>query len=421
MHGIPRWTPPFPEQGYRLHSPSPLPFLPYSDGVDLDSSKFAQEHIYSPDIHDGITAVLPVTLDALSDLETNVDSLLSAPSSILYEIIVACNPNILVETERVVKNLRTSSTMPYIMTVLPWSLTDSQSLGILHVLPSVFTTRVLMLGASALQDLDDTMRMRLLDTAPLNVPIGPNGILVSPTNVSCIHSAEQTVPAAYLVPPFLSPTVLLTQAENGMRLDAHTWAALGDRVTKIAGFGGLVMSTSARSHRWCFDALTSVDLKSTSTFLPAFYALLQQNIDRSPLPARLNILLPGREDLDSFGPSVCEMMHRGHVVRIILFSWSYVNRSTHFVLDVGCHLHFETISRHSSLTALSTGLKAWIRQGNRADVLMYASQTLTQTMTIENSLEGFRFAGGTVVHLPVGDLPFCQWMAMLGASEWQSK
>ena len=62
----------------------------------------------------------------------------------------------------------------------------------------------------------------LLESLPVNFPIGPHGILITPYNTTYVQALEHALPAAYLIPPILAPTKLLIDAENGVRLMENT-------------------------------------------------------------------------------------------------------------------------------------------------------------------------------------------------------
>ena len=165
----------------------------------------------------------------------------------------------------------------------------------------------------------------------------------------------------------------------------------------------------------------SNDLVLTSTFLEPFYELLRSGADYLPFTStRFNVLLPGRDELKSFSPTICDMAHRGYILRIMLFSWAAVDPSSHFALDRGCHLHFEVISYDMSTVILIARLKAWTVPAH-FDVLLYNSERLVHTMSIEGSVERFRMSRGTVLRIPTADLPFCEWMVMLSLSDWQRR
>lgn len=375
---------------------------------------------------DGITVIFPVTKSSLLDFDSTFDSILSAHSShsfIFYEIIVACHPTIASKTRQAVNKARGSLSVAIPVTVLLWGETDNSASGMLHVLNNVLTSRVLLLDMTAFRYIEELTQIIFFDSLPINFPIGPHGILITPYNMTCVQTPEYTVPGAYLIPPILAPTELLIRAENGMQLNKNTWAALGDRIVKTTGigYGGLVLKSSGRSYRWCTRSLTSFNLVSTSTFLQLFYELLENPANhRSFSPLRFNILLPGRDELISFTSTICGMVQRGHTLRILLFSWPEVNPSSHFALDMGCHIHFEAISHFTSTALLLQRLKAWTLATD-FDVLIYTSEGSVHSLGIEASLEHFRMSRGIVVRIPTTDLPFCEWMAMLSSSDWQRK
>lgn len=422
------WTPHPLRPEAHSHSFSSLTYLPDPELSKLDDSRNSRQQFFlhnEEHDHDAITAILPVTTQSLIELHQNLGSLLSTPPSILREIIIVCHPNIISRTEQAVKSIRNILHTSVVVTALHSSTQDSQSLRVLHTLPSVLTSRVLVLGTAALSNFDHVARMMLLGTAPSAVPVGPSGMIISSMNASCVHPGKEIVRAAYLVPPFLSPTLLLGQAENGMRMDVDTWAALGERVVKVsgAGYGGLVMmGASSLSSRWCTDEILSINRQSNSTFLKSFYKLLERDYTQErPSSLHIDVLLPDREDLEAFGPTLCEMAQRGSILRLILFSWSHADESTHFALDVGCHIHFKIIPRKSPTSLLVNELKGWMHAQGGIAVLVYASQVLVQTMAIETSVETLRLAGRTIVRLPLEDLAYCTWVSLLSLSEWKSE
>lgn len=396
-------------------------WLPKQDPVDVRRFPLLSQHSYSQEAKDGMTVVFPVSEASLGDLHSNIDSIISAHSVFFYEIIIACDPRIATRIKQAISSLIAHEIffVAIPVTVLPWSHSDTPSSGVLHILNSVLTSRVLLLDITALRFVDDSVRTMLLDSLPIDVPIGPHGILVTPYNMSCIYSLEHTVPAAYLIPPILAPTKLLIDAENGATSVTNTWAAIGDRIAKIkrAGFGGLVLKNSRQAYRWCTKSLTSFDSIFASTFLQPFYKLLEMGVDRQRFAStRLNALLPGRDELISISPTLCEMAHRGYTLHIMLLSWTE-DTSSHFALDMGCHLHFEDVPSDTSTGSLTQRLKAWTFADD-FDVLVYTSERLIQTMVIEAAVERFRLSGGSIVRIPTADLAFCEWMAMLSISDW---
>jgi hypothetical protein len=413
-----------PQAGVKITTADTPLWLPQQDAVDLLRFPPPSRHLYSQHEQGGITVAFPITKSSLSSFDSNFRSILSAQSShsfVFYEILVACHPKIAAQTEQLIDKARRTHSFAIPVTVLPWSQSDNPTSGMLHILNSVLTSRVLLLDTTALRSMDEAVQTMLFDSIPIDFPIGPHGILISPSNLSCIHSLERTIPAAYLIPPILAPVRLLMEAENGVRLTANPWAALGYRIVKIrrAGFGGLALKSSRQSHHWCTNLLTAVDPTFASTFLRPFYEFLEKGAeDQSFTSVRLNVLLPGEDELMSFSPTLCEMAQRGYTLHILLFSWAAVDSSPNFALDIGCHLHFESIPSDTSTASLAKRLKAWSLVAD-FDVLMYTSERLVHTMVIESSVEWFRMSGGTIVRVPTADLPFCDWMAMLGVSDWQ--
>lgn len=412
-----------PTEGKINNTDAPL-WLPQQDTVDLRRFLPLRRRLYSQDVKDRITVVFPVIKSSLSDLDSNVHSILSAHSAhslCFYELLVTCHPRIAAKVEQLIDNAHRTLAFTIPVTVLLWSESDDPSSGVLHILNSVLTSRVLLLDVTALRGIDESVQTTLFDPLPIDFPVGPHGILISPANLSCIYSLKRITPAAYLVPPILAPTALLMEAENGARLIANTWAALGERIVKIrrAGFGGLVLNTSMQSQPWCSNSLTSVDPIFATTFLQPFYGVLEKGTDnRSLASIRLTVLLPGQDELMSFSSTLCEMTHRGHILKIMLFSWAAADSSSNFALNMGCHLHFESIPPDRSTASLAKRLNAWTLLAD-FDVLMYISERLVHTMVIEASVERFRKSRGTVVRVPTSDLPFCDWMAMLSVSDWE--
>ncbi|KAF8478264.1 hypothetical protein JB92DRAFT_1855771 [Gautieria morchelliformis] len=403
----------------------PLLWLPQQEPIDLRRFPLHSRRLYSQDAKDGITAVFPVSESSFSDFDLNFDSILSAyatHSLIFYEIVVACHPRIATKATHTIDKARGTYSVEISVTVLPWGQSDDPSSGMLHILPSILTSRVLLLDITGLRYIEESTQIMLLESLPINFPIGTCGVLVSPYNISCIQSLEHTVPAAYLIPPILAPTVLLIEAENGVKVSENTWAALGDRIVKTtgAGFGGLVLKNSGQSYRWCAELLT-LDPVFTSKFPRSHYDLLREGAEHRLFSStRLNVLFPGRHELKSFSPTICEMARHGYTLRVMLFSCTERNPSSYFALDMGCHIHFEVISHDMSTAILTKRLQAWIHAAD-FDVLMYTSEQLVHTMVIEASVESFKLSGRTVVRIPTVDLPFCEWMAMLSASDWRRK
>ncbi|KAJ7043442.1 hypothetical protein C8F04DRAFT_718749 [Mycena alexandri] len=375
--------------------PTPAEQRPDQRPPNLNFSSVVQELGHTRSIEPGsLTAVLPVTLTSLTNLLTTLDPLLSPPSCV-SKVLLVCPESLLSQARAVVRQaVRSSpeaSNHPDVL-LYPWP--GDPTVAVLHAATQSTTEWMLLLDETGLGAVSARTRDALTCPVTADLPVGPRGVIGSPSNWSCAPPSLETRPALYLLPPFTLP---------GSLVQGHheNWSDLGRAVSQSREdqLGGVVRSFGDPDFNWCNDGRQY----STPTTDPTLLASSQEDPN-----SLFVILLPNINDLRFIVPLVCRLHNSALSVKILLYSESRVTSEED--IFSGCQFQYDTI--WSTERLVSSMIYDWLdRMGRKADIIFTVSEPATQSLRSEHA---------TIVRIPRQDLEHVHWMGSLSLVEWKN-
>ncbi|KAI0766953.1 hypothetical protein BD413DRAFT_696727 [Trametes elegans] len=366
-------------------------------------------------------AVILVTQETISDLDTRLRELLSHSGN-LTDIILLAPPHSHFKARQAVQSILSDlDELDVEISIKHQSSSLEPGFATIQAAQTLSTDWVLLLDQIGLGDFGPAVRDALLLGAepPAAMPIGPRGMDYHLDGVTCISTISPPRRAAYLVPPLVLPASLLPPLSDSAST-GDAWAALGDHVSRseLSLSGGLVISSSVNSSDgWCSHyAPVGLDGARLPTYtLPrAREGPLVGNRTTTVLDdvsGTVLFIAHGRE-LSSFFPIACSLLKKGNRVTVSVYEG---NRTTP---QAPCELIVVPVSRRMSLeidhnTTLST------TDGTLGEVDVVIS---TDRSWPSHVLTGFATHHHVPVHvrIPQDDLPYIDWMVSLDLVEWKN-
>ncbi|KAJ7760393.1 hypothetical protein B0H16DRAFT_570480 [Mycena metata] len=362
---------------------------------NFNFSSVVQELEHARSIEPGsLTAVLPVTLTSLANLLTTLDPLLSRPSCV-SKVLVVCPESLLSRARAVVRQaVRSSSEASNHPDVLLYPWPGDPTTAVLHAATESTTEWMLLLDETGLGPVSARTRNALTCPVTSVLPIGPRGVIGSPSNWSCAPPTPETRSALYLLPPFTLPSSLVQGYHE-------TWSDFGRAVSQSREdqLGGIIRSFGDPDSNWCNDgrqySTPTINLTRLSAHIEGPNGLFV-------------ILLPNIIDLRLIVPLVCRLHNSAFSVKILLYSESRITSDEE--ISSGCQFQYDTI--WSTERLVSSMISDWLdRVGRKADVVFTVSEPATQFLTSEYP---------TIVRIPRQDLGHAHWMGSLSLVEWKN-
>ncbi|KAJ3731790.1 glycosyltransferase 2 [Lentinula guzmanii] len=374
-----------------------------------------------------LTAILPVTENSLPNLRNILEPLVHPDTASVYlgEIL-------LVSQDHIISNLRSElftvmSQMEFSRhiqcSIRSWKETLSESIAIISAVVTSSTDWVLILEEDGLNNIDEDSRRALLNPPPIALPLGLRGVRLS-HNASCITpSAETSLKASYLIPPFVMPKSLTAHVSER----AASWADFGAYVSSIkfgdGRAGGIVLpqfSQNTPDMNWCSSIVqpTSDVLFSSPSLDPeslfSQWSSTSNPVDGFPIhtvslsdsPIIFGILLLSIEDLKAFAPVACHLEKLGHTLRISLYNGCSFEASPKLasLKHSLCTLSYRVLSADESPTT-------WL------DAMEGHPEVIVTLSEMTEPLDGC--SSTSIIRIPRKDLQHTQWMSSLTSHEWR--
>ncbi|KAJ7115787.1 hypothetical protein C8R44DRAFT_841743 [Mycena epipterygia] len=349
-----------------------------------------------------LTAILPVTLTSLPTLRDTLSPLLGSLSCV-SKVLVVCPEPLLLQSRQAIRSAVHSApeniNHPDV-SLHPWHGNGDPTAVVLRAAIRASTRWLLLLDETGLNSLSDRTRDMLLCPVAADLPIGPRGVVGSPGNRSCAPPSSETLPAAYLLPPFALPRSLVREVHEN-------WPDLGRAVSQSRKdqLGGVVRGYGDPDVNWC-NGVCHHDASVLTAQLGVTNPFSEDPLATSRHMRGLFIfLLPDIDALHLVLQLMCTLDDAGHSIKILLYSDSHPASET----SSSCHLQYDTLSaeRH-----VYPEIYDWLdRMDREVDIIFAVNEPATQLVTSERA---------TLVRIPREDLQYVYWMGSLSLAEWRN-
>ncbi|KAH7918714.1 hypothetical protein BV22DRAFT_1024105 [Leucogyrophana mollusca] len=366
--------------------------------------------------YSALAAVLPVTMQSLSTLEITLSSLFINHTH-LRAVLLVCPESMLSDTRKRLRKLSFDATLGEHPDLFLHPRMDSirPSFAVLLAASQAKADQLLILDEYGLRDFDEHTRQLLLNPPSIGLPTGPTGFMVLPHNITRIIPTNVPQPAAYLVPPFVISTSLVTGFVEGSN-DLDVWPSLGEYVAQsrfdmIGGVADTLGMVSSEHDQRLESPALSGELPTVHAKLPA-----------SHTTGTFGFAFPSQDDLWNISPVICKLQEAGHSVKVLLYNATstYSNddspegNTRGSISAAGCMINFST------LTDVIHGFADWLDSlDNVPQVIVALNQQDFFSVTLALELQKPPYLDTTLVRLPRGDLQHSAWMASLTFEEWQ--
>ena len=337
-----------------------------------------------------LTAILPVTAESVESLAERLMPLYDAESC-LYEIVVESPQSLALRIKEVVHALvlRSSGHNRPVVSIHFYSSARQADFG--HYASKVSTDWVLVLDEHGLFGVDAPTRHRLLNPVALPIPFGICGIA---TNGTCISSSNSPRPASYLVPPFVTQTVLL---QSGECIDRLVTSVVFEKPC------GVILSQQSHVMTRCSCLDDTIDEERQKP--------LVQTVSKHPVaPAQFAVLVPTWHDLQSLSPLLCHLQSQGFIVTNLV----YVDEGKTYgnLRSMGCSLLYHTVTGRNDEERFGRLLQELHVFQKIADVVIVPKGEFPLSLKAQQP-------GQTIVEIPRAEFRYSQWMCSLTLQEWQ--
>lgn len=348
-----------------------------------------------------LTVILPVVQSTLASLDRLLAPFL-ASSAILSEVAIVCPRALVSDTHRKLHTVLWNATHGHPkVSLYPWSGHMHHHQASLDVITRVKTQWILLLDEHGFEQVAECDRAYLLHPRAVHLPAGPRGFSGSSHNRSQLEPSDRVQPAAFLVPPFVAPSVLLA----GAPFTSHpslVWPALGTHVARstLGSFGGIILVA-------CNDT-TFPDEKlhdDSDSRTPA---------DPGSLPPKgfFVLVFPRKQDLRNFIPATCKLHLQGYTVFAYLYDTFDEAGFAGVVIERNCTVPYFPRSKEIP------GLSDWLDSlGSVPDVVIGLDHQDLVSSTLSSVLEQTPFLNTTLIRLPRRELPYTEWIGTLTLHE----
>jgi hypothetical protein len=402
---------------------------PFSGSVKLSLSSWVDAP--TVDSH-SLTAILPLTVKSLPALDHILESFFDHPPE-LHEVIVTCPGSILASTRRIVRKVvsltSTKGRRHPEFSLHSWIDGMDQATGVLHMAALHASTEwVLLLDERGLQSMDSQNKALLLTPHAVPFPVGPRGVVSTPTNISCLMPSKTPQAASYLIPPLVIPSVLI-QEETLHSHVSGVWVALGERMLESSQgmLGGVVIGFQG-TEDWCPIAL--------STHHSSLLVLDTMNGSHNPgnvskrYSGRFVIIFPSVDDLRLFSFVACSLQSAGHLVQVVIYTTGRDYKdmgspTARILVAPDCRLQYEiapldVLACPSDPSYDKSVVSEWMNDFyDRPDAVVTVAEKDKFNTHLSTILEQSG-RGSPIIRIPRTDLPYCQWMISLSLEEWRS-
>lgn len=375
---------------------------PSSNDVQLEHAPFVEDH--------SLSVILPVIPSTIASLDELLAPFL-APTTILYEVVIVCPHSLVTDIHRKLRvNLSNAAPDHPKMSLYPWSGLTHRHQAFLQVIAQVNTQYILLLDEHGFKGISECNRAYLLHPRALHIPAGPRGFTRSSHHWAQLSPSSRAQPAAFLIPPFIAPSGLLSKAllTSSPSLD---WPSVGNYIAKstLAPFGGIVIGTDIYTVAWntgtesdmTFPDKESVDVLNSHA---------SSGLGSMSISSRGFFVLafPRGEDLRDFIPATCKLRHQGYTV----LAYIYDPESSGVVVESNCSIpYFEHPKETPSFSDWLISL------GSVPDIIVGLDHQDPVSSTFSLMLERPPFLNTTLLRLPRLELPYTEWIGTLTLHE----
>ena len=421
--------------GWKIHSVvSDSPHALYNQQVDTSGPLYMLElGSAKPIPNSSMTAVLPVTEKSTRTLELTIIGLLEY-QSIVQEVVILCPESLLPTARSSIRHVITSygQALSTLLTLIPCSRAACGINALIEISFYVSTDWALFLDDSGLRRANKAARSLLLNPPAVTFPFGLKGSAFPNSEIQkevCLTPLACHRPAAFVVPPFVLPSLTFSDANALPDLTFDSWSALGLWVSEKRPdtIGGVVVASDLAADNGFESYLGAQDTSNRqrlSTLLIDDYRShifspwsSFSNLGNRKTQGHFGILFPFLHDLAAFSQVACALVAGGHSLDIFLFKES---DSGPAFLSRSCVLHYYSTS--SATTAgLGPGVSSWVtRLSGPLDIVIALRAEDELTASLISSVQDSEHAASTVVRLPREDLIYSDWMCALSLIEWKS-
>jgi len=381
-----------------------------------------------------MTAILPVTEKSSRTLELTITGLLEY-QSIVQEVIILCPESLLSMARSSIRHVIASygQALSILLTLIPCSHAACGSNALIEISFYVSTDWTLFLDDSGLRKVNKAARSLLLNPPAVTFPFGLKGSALPKSETQkevCLTPSACHRPAAFLVPPFVLPSLTFSDVNALPDLTFDSWSALGLWVSEKRPdtIGGVVVSPDLAADN-CFESHleaqdTSNRQRLSTLPIDDYHPHILSpgssfsNIGNRKSQGHFGILFPFLHDLAAFSKVACALVAGGHRLDIFLYKESDSDLA---FLSRSCVLHYHSTS--STTTAgLGPGVSSWVtRLSGPLDVVIALKAEDELMASLILAVQDSEHAASTVVRLPREDLIYSDWMGALSLIEWKSK
>lgn len=370
-----------------------------------------------------LSIVLPVKSNTIAAMTSTLLYLLQKPYGTSEVILIAASDSHN-SIRNVVRSLLSNidSHVDFDISIQSWppSIPD-EVLAILEVAAQVTSERVLILDVHGLVQLHAQVVETILDPPLIDLPIGPRAYNLRGNDFICFSSFEDQ-PLGFLVPPIVIPTKLLIDLDTLQdESSLGTWAAIFENFASFRpdNVAGVIINLISADTSLCSSEHDHSASKAVSPLLGfdvAPHSIDNTELDLPPV-GTFAFVFPFYEDFAYLSPVVCRISKQGHRVHTLISEPSPDQTATTF-----CDLDFAFVSETSSLDEMGTALSEWILTlPSLPDIIITPDQDHGILIALNFVLRRYSSLLITLIRIPAGDLPFCDWMGSLSMDEWRSE
>ncbi|KAF8909418.1 hypothetical protein CPB84DRAFT_1766090 [Gymnopilus junonius] len=282
------------------------------------------------------------------------------------------------------------------------------------------TDWILIMDDSGLRDLPQSARTTLLHPPSLFLPFGPKGVLLPIYHSTQDPQLGQIFSAEYVIPPFVTPSPLLSSFVAGSgTLEYSSWADFGHHTATHFSdtTGGILFQVESRvlPH--------SVNLIGSKSVSP-------MAAPPGPLRTQFVFFLPTREDLRRAAPLICAMQGTEEKQLKVLIYDDIPKQAAQQDFEEAslqgsrCIVKYDFLTGRTSLSFTREGsaiLSGWLdNQRVSVDVVMSVKEMDPLIGFLRSELNHPSFHDATVILIPRKDLDHIEWMSSLSLEEWKS-
>jgi hypothetical protein len=386
-----------------------------------------------------LTALLPVTLWSISNLELIISSLIRT-SGKLHEVILSCPDNVLSDVRRIVRNvIMAEGTEDHLeFSLRPWDYGMDSNMAIMRAASEVTTDWILFLDDNGLSNMDVDTQDSLINPMSIPLPAGPRGV-ASLLNISCLALSDDPQPASFLIPPFVMPYSLVID-DLPPSTDLGIWADLGERISRdrLDGIGGIVIGADTTSN-WCH--VVQSDATSWNYTTPVLNLRTEPDVpkvENGTLSDLQNVstenkrigtfalLFPSLRDMQIFSPVACRLQANGYLVNVLLYEYAEDEPMDRTMVSRGCRLNYDTLSPDDILPVVQSisgmsFVSDWLDTLDDWPEVIVALKDQDALSGLDAVLEQRQSTRPSLIYVPYSDLAYCEWMGSLSMQEWTSQ